>query len=155
MLLRAYCVEDAAATLAVFERAVRLTASADYGSRQVSAWLGADRDLVDWNTARLATTTQVAVIGERIAGFVDVNHDGYIDMLFVDPNRQRQGVASALLDWTEATATAIGASQLSAFVSITARPVFEAHGFVVHQERVPVVHGVPMKNFHMIRQLAG
>ena len=38
--------------------------------------------------------------------------------------------------------------------SITARPFFERHGFVVVSEQHPVIRGVPMRNYRMRKELA-
>jgi putative acetyltransferase len=70
-------------------------------------------------------------------------------MLFVDPDVARQGVASALLRWVRATAAELGAHELTTNASLTARHVFEAHGFVVVAEQHPVRHGVELTNFRM------
>lgn len=46
-----------------------------------------------------------------------------------------------------------GASRLCSNVSITARPLFERHGFRVDAEQRPVVDGVAMTNFRMSKVL--
>lgn len=96
----------------------------------------------------------VCVVEDAIAGFSDVSRTGYIDMMFVSPGYARRGLASALLAVLEAEAQAVGAVALSADVSLTARPFFERHGFVVKAEQHPLKAGVPMANFHMSRPLA-
>jgi putative acetyltransferase len=95
----------------------------------------------------------VAVIGDDIAGFSDVSADGYVDMMFVSPRFSRRGVARELLAFLEALARRNSAKRLSANVSITARPFFEAMGFHVDAERHPVTAGVSMTNFHMTKEI--
>lgn len=153
MELRAYTPEDAPATLDVFRRAVRVTAARDYTAEQLAAWAPDDLDPVAWATRRGAARTEVAVRDGAVVGFTDVDATGYVDMLFVDPGAARQGVALALLSWAVATAAAAGAVELTTHASLTARPFFEAHGFVVVAEQHPVRRGVALTNYRMRRPL--
>jgi len=132
---RAYAAGDAGATLAIFLRAVRETARAHYSAEQVAAWAADAGDLYSWAAARAAAHTQLAVIDGRVAGFTDLDDDGYIDMLFVDPDFGRQGIASALLASMIALARQRGLPAVTTFASLTSRPVFERHGFVITGER--------------------
>ena len=56
-------------------------------------------------------------------------------MLFVDPDFGRHGVASALLTSVVALARQRALPALTTFASLTSRPVFERHGFVITSER--------------------
>jgi putative acetyltransferase len=129
--LRAYAAGDAEATLSIFLRAVRETASAHYSADQVEAWAADSGDLDSWAVARAAAHTQLAIVDGHVAGFTDLDDDGYIDMLFVDPDFGRQGIASALLGSMIALARQRGLSAVTTFASLTSRPVFERHGFVI------------------------
>lgn len=149
MDLRPYRDDDAPATLDVFRRAITFLAGRDYTPEQVAAWASPDIDPVVWAERRAASRTRVAEVGGRVVGFTDVDEDGYVDMLFVDPDVARQGVGSALLRWARATAVELGAHELTTNASLTARPVFEAHGFVVVAEQHPVRRGVELTNFRM------
>lgn len=153
MLLRAYGMSDARGTLDVFTRAVRIAARRDYSQQQVDAWADVDRSLEQWHDAREGINTQVAEVAGQVVGFIDVSLDGYIDMLFVDPDHQRQGVASALLEWARASAREAGAEELHTNASITARPFFETHGFSVDEARMPIVRGVALRNYRMSARL--
>jgi putative acetyltransferase len=93
----------------------------------------------------------VAEVDERVVGFTDVDDHGYIDMLFVDPDAARQGVASALLAWVVATARDLDVTELTTHASLTARHFFETQGFKVVDERHPVFRGVTLTNFVMCR----
>lgn len=153
MLIRAYAELDAAATLDVFLRAIRTTASRDYTPEQIAVWAPGDIDITLWNTKRAQASTVVAVSGDRVVGFTDLDEDGYIDMLFVDPEFGRQGVASSLMAWVVETARDRGIAVLSTHGSVTARPFFEKHGFVVLEQRYPVRRGITLTNFAMRRDL--
>ena len=82
-----------------------------------------------------------------------VNSAGYIDMLFVAPRYQRHGVARQLIGRVEAHARRAQLIELTADVSITARPFFERHGFNVEAEQHPVSGGVPLTNYKMKKKL--
>lgn len=153
MILRAYDESDAEATLRVFLRAVRVTASKDYSPEQVAAWASDDIPLDVWAVKRLQTGTVVAVEGDKVLGFSDVDERGYVDMMFVDPAVTRRGVASALLDHVTRVARERGAVELTTYASLTARPFFAKHGFVVVEERHPVLRGVSLTNFSMRKPL--
>ncbi|KQR08658.1 hypothetical protein ASF78_19400 [Cellulomonas sp. Leaf334] len=152
-MLRDYDESDGPATLEVFRRAIRRTAARDYTPEQVAAWASDDIDPDGWAARRRSARTRVAEVDGRVAGFTDVDERGYVDMLFVDPAVARRGVATALLGWATATAQELGATELSTHASLTARPFFEAHGFVVVVEQQPVLRGVALTNFVMRRAL--
>ena len=152
--VRSYEHGDATGTLAVFLAAVTETASGDYTSKQIQAWADPDgRDLHCWDEAMAARKSFVAIISAQIAGFSDVSHDGYVDMMFVAPHFLRRGVARKLLAHGEELARNWDASELSADVSVTARPFFESQGFVVVAKQFPVKRGVTLTNFRMCKSL--
>jgi len=151
--LREYTAADAEATLAVFFRAIRETASADYSPEQVAAWAADDLDRDAWAASRAAAHTQLAVIDGRVAGFTDLDDNGYIDMMFVDPDFGRQGVATTLLAATMTLARQRGLVALTTYASLTAKPFFEQHGFLVTEERHFIHGGVETINFAMRRLL--
>jgi putative acetyltransferase len=155
VLIRPYAIGDAAQTLSTFLAAVTVTAAADYSPQQIAAWSAPDeRRLDEWNHGLAARGTIVALLDGELAGFSDVNAEGYIDMMFVGPRHGRRGVASALLAEVERRAAELGASQLSTNASITARPFFERHGFETVAEQHPVTRGVLMTNYAMRKSLA-
>lgn len=131
-----------------------MTAASDYAPAQLAAWARPEqRDPATWDLGMRRRNSFVAVVNDQIAGFSDVSVDGYIDMMFVSPRHGREGVATALLAKAEALARGNGAHQVSADVSITARPFFEHCGFVVEKEQHPITAGVRMTNFHMSKKL--
>ncbi|WP_241988786.1 GNAT family N-acetyltransferase [Cryobacterium sp. TMT1-2-2] len=154
--IRPYGHADAAGTLAIFLAAVTETAAADYSPEQIQAWARPeDRDLSTWHAAMQARNSYVATIDGAPAGFSDVNPAGYIDMLFVAPRHQRQGVARQLIGYVEAHARKAHMAALTADVSVTARPFFERYGFTVEAEQHPVKAGVQLTNYKMKKNLLG
>jgi putative acetyltransferase len=153
MRIRRYADGDAAATLAVYLRAVRGTASRDYSAEQIAAWAPDDLDLGRWAARRAAATTFVAVEGERVIGFADLVDEGHVDMTFVEPAFGDRGVATALLEAVVGAARSRAVRRLTVHASITARPFFERRGFAVDEERRVDLDGVALTNFAMSRAL--
>ncbi len=150
-VIRRYEAADLDAVIGVFLRSVREVASRDYDAAQIAAWAQVDRDV--WLRRRLDRPTWVALIDGLTAGFIDLQSDGHIDMLFVDPACQRRGVASALLDTVEHAARAQRLAVLDTDASITARPFFEKHGFQLVRAQVVALRGQHLTNFRMVKWL--
>jgi putative acetyltransferase len=153
MRIRPYVEDDGPATLDVFLRAVRGTASRDYTEEQVAAWAPDDMDLERWARRRASASTLVAVDGERVVGFADLVDDGHVDMTFVDPGFGRRGVATALLEAVVVTARSRRLDRLTVFASITARPFFERQGFVLDEQVQVELDGVMLTTNAMSREL--
>jgi putative acetyltransferase len=149
--LRRYVTGDLDAIIEVFQRAVREVASKDYNKAQISAWSAVDRDA--WEPHRLTRPTWVAVDGERVAGFSDLEPDGHLDMMFVHPDYQGIGVASLLLRQVEEAAIALGLKRIFTEASKTARPFFARRGFVIDGEQLVGKRGERMTNFRMHKLL--
>lgn len=155
IVLRPYRPADAGATLTIFTEAITQTAAAHYTREQTIAWARPGRrSLRDWDRGMRARSSVVAVAGVEVVGFSDVDHDGYIDMLFVSPRWLRRGVARTLLRFVEQQARSTDAAELTSDVSFTARPVFERSGFEVVAERRPIKDGVELTNYRMRKDLS-
>lgn len=151
--IRAYHSADAETTLRIFQEAIMVTAAGDYTREQLNAWARPDQlDVTQWDQSMLRRNSVVATLGNQVTGFSDVSKDGYIDMLYVSPDFARKGVARALMAFLEDQARNYSAQQLTANVSTTAGPFFEAVGFHVEAEQRPVVDGVTLTNFRMIKK---
>lgn len=154
--VRSYSSRDAQPTLNVFIQAVTATASAHYTPEQVAAWSGegdVSRTLEGWHRRRSERATIVATVDEEVAGFSDVDIEGFIGMLFVAPAYGRRGIATRLLDEIEQRARRVGADSVSVNASLVLRPLLERRGFVVDAELQPVIRGVALTSFRMVKQL--
>ena len=152
-MVREYVPSDLAAIISLFRRSVHEVASRDYSPAQVSAWAPESPDLTAW--ARRLETGGVFV-DERenqIRGFARVDDTGYLDLLYVHPEVQRQGVARALLEQVVSWVARRAIRCLHSEVSITARPFFESVGFRVVREQKVERRGVVFDNFSMERDM--
>lgn len=93
----------------------------------------------------------MAVIGEEILGFGELEASGHIDCFYCHRDHQGVGVGTALLAAIVAAAACLGVPKLFAEVSITARPFFERRGFRVVRELQTEVRGVTLVNYLMER----
>lgn len=95
----------------------------------------------------------VAELDGTLAGFVRVEENGFVDLLYVHPNYERGGVGRTLMQTAKSWAVNHGASRFEAEVSIAARVFFEAMGFVVEEEQTVERKGILLTNFHMTRNV--
>ena len=139
--IRDYQPGDFQQLCAIFIRAVTMTASQHYSPQQIAAWAQIDESR--WREKLVQSQVRVAVINAQLVGFITcIEH--YIDMLFVEPEYTRCGVASTLLK-----PFIKSESELTVDASITAKPFFERYGFqVVKQQRVEC-RGTWFTNFYM------
>lgn len=147
--LRGYVTEDLDAVIEVFQRAIREVASRDYDAAQIAAWSKVDKR--SWRPWRLTRPTWVAVLGEKIIGFSDLETDGHLDMMFVHPGHQRAGVASLLLSQVERAAREQGLERIFTEASITARPFFESRCFDLEAQQEVTKRGETFINYRMFK----
>jgi putative acetyltransferase len=151
--IREYRDSDCAALADIFQRAVREIARKDYSPVQVVAWAPEMRDIEAFAAGRTAKPTFVAEYDGQVAGFTDLDGDGHIDMFYVSPDCQRRGVASAMLRFLAERGHSERRKRLFGEVSITARPVFERHGFKVLAYQTVQTNGQALGNYRMEKLL--
>jgi GNAT superfamily N-acetyltransferase len=148
-VVREYKTADLNAVIALFGRSVREIASRDYTPAQISVWAPQAPDFSAWADRLSKGTVFVYEIDHEIVGFARAEGTGYLDLLYVHPEFQRQGIARALFKQVLAWASRQGIPRISSDVSITARPFFEHEGFHVVKPQVVERHGVSFHNFQM------
>jgi putative acetyltransferase len=150
-MVRKYRQNDLDAVVLLFQRSVRDVANRDYSPAQVSAWAPESPDLAAW--ARRLGTGGVFICERKdhIVGFARVDDTGCVDLLYVHPMVQRQGVAHELFNYVISWAVSRGIRSLNAEVSITARAFFESMGFRVVRQQLVERGCVSLPNFRMER----
>ena len=129
IVLRPYRPSDVDALIALFRDSVRRVALRDYTLEQLRAWAPDAIDREGWALRCAEHRSWVAEIDRRPVGFIELEADGHINMLYVDADHQRQGIGRALLERVEAAARQAGLVRLFAEASLTARGFFERHEF--------------------------
>ena len=133
----------------IFYRAVHQLACADYSKEQVEAWAPYPIDFDCWKLRCIEKQPFVAVKKNRVIGFIELDPDGHIDCVYVDPDHAGTGVMSALMRRVKQDAREAGVALLFAEVSLTARRFFETHGFAVVRANRVVRDRVSLENFIM------
>ena len=152
--IRALQRGDEAALWQIYYRAIHETASADYTPEQVNVWAPSGCDLPKWAALIQRLAPFVALRGEEIAGYADVQPSGYIDHFFVSPSFGRQGVGTVLMRRIHESALPQGRGHLFSNVSITARRFFEKWDFKVEQAQTVHIQGVVLDNFRLSKMLS-
>ncbi len=149
-MIRRYLPKDFKQVVELFCWSVREVARQDYSTEQIEAWAPALPDWKGWAERLQEDHVFVCDLDEKVIGFVKFDDTGYVDLLFVHPEFQRRGVAKGLMEMVIDRSTA---SELTADVSITARPFFKSLGFVEVQSQDARRAGVKLRNFKMKRSL--
>lgn len=153
MNIRRFNIGDEAALFKVFLSAVHEVASADYTAEQIQAWAPVDISPTLWADHMRTLRPFVADIDGDIAGYADVQPNGYIDHFFVSGSHARRGVGTRLMMRLHEEARLLGIGELTADVSKSAEPFFALHGFHVEELRYPVRRGVMIPNALMRKKL--
>jgi putative acetyltransferase len=154
MEIRRFKPGDEAALFRVFFTAIHRVAARDYSREQVDAWAPADFDMDLWASRVQEIRPFVAMLGNEIVGYADLQPDGYIDHFFVSGFHPRQGIGTRLMARIHDEAQSLGLMELTSDVSKTAEPFFAFHGFHVVARGFPVRRGVTLQNALMRKALA-
>ena len=151
MIVRRFEEDDLPGMVALFRDTIRRVNSQDYSLVQIDAWAPDEDDAIS-HASRLQrfknSVTFVVEIDGVLAGYANIEADGHVDHFFVSADHQGKGVGRSLM---KALEDEVPNQILYAEVSITARRFFEKMGFVVVEERHPVVRGVELTNYAMRR----
>ena len=151
--LRAYAPADAGTLAALYERSVRVGAAGAYSPAQLAAWAAGPEDVHDWAERLAGQITIVAEVGEAVAGFMTLGHDGHLDLAFVAPEAKGTGVAAALHDRILAEAAARGIARLTTEASHLARRFFLKQGWREIASQEVALRGQRLTNFAMEKTL--
>ena len=132
MVIRRYQPSDCGQMAELFYQTVHSVNAKDYTKEQLDVWATGKVDLTRWGQSFSAHYTVVAILDNMLAGFGDIDETGYLDRLYVHKDYQRRGIATAICDSLE---QAFEVEKVVSHVSITARPFFEARGYLVRKEQ--------------------
>lgn len=125
----------------IYFETVRKVNIRDYSLAQVEAWAPQQFDMSLW-TARLNTINPyIAYWNDEVAGFADLQSNGYIDMFFCRADLQGKGVGRALMSRLIQEGNNRSLTTLHSNVSITAKPFFERFGFTALNSQEVHVRG--------------
>ena len=152
--IRGYKREDAKALASIYYHTIHTINIRDYTETQVNVWAPeASKETAGWMKKWDKLVPFVALIDEKPVGFVELEPTGHIDCFYVHHEHQGQGVGSALMKFIFNEAKKRKMKELFAEVSITAKPFFESHGFMVVKPQTIVRQGVELCNFVMRKSM--
>ncbi|MFI3326752.1 MAG: GNAT family N-acetyltransferase [Clostridia bacterium] len=133
----------------LFYNTVHSVNSKDYSEDELNAWASGTINKTVWNNSFLEHNSIIATENELIVGFGDMSISGYLDRLYVHKDYQRQGIATDILNKLEKTLEKIGVTKFTTYASITAKPFFEAMGYVVIQKNIVIRNDIQLLNYKM------
>lgn len=126
----------------------------DYTDEETADWASCGDSTSHWKELVNSLYFIIATCPDgSLAGFAAIRADGYLHSMYVHKDRQRLGVASRLLDIMETHARLNGLTEITADVSITARPFFEKKGYTVKKEQKAKANRLYMTNYKMHKTL--
>lgn len=149
MAIREYQPLDGKELRELFYHTVHTVNAKDYTKEQLDVWAERQADLEQWNQSFQEHYSIVAVEGDVIAGFGDIDKNGYLDRLFVHADFLRKGIGTAICDRLEQKIK----GKILTHASITARPFFEERGYKVIKEQKVERSGVLLTNFVMEKEI--
>ena len=152
MPMRKWRPQDLDATIETFRRSVHELAANDYTPEELQAWAPEAADYSEWERRMDISQGWTFEINGKLGGFITTDAPGHIDLLYVHPDYQRMGVATALLELLVADAGTRGVTDLHTEASRTAKPFFEQAGFSLVRVQTVTRNGVALENFVMERK---
>ena len=129
------------AALAMCRFSILHQPNSPYNDEQRAAWASFDAE--DWARRLRNQRSWGAWHGDRLVGVASVEDQGpnmvWLDLLYVCPSRQRQGVGTAMLDALERPFASGTTVQLDASLSLV--PMLTRRGYCVLEQRNPSLRG--------------
>ena len=151
MKVRKFQKSDAHALWRLHFQTIREFCIKDYSLAQVEAWAPEEYLPDGWLNRLQAINPFVAIVNGEIAGYADLQDDGYIDHFYCSKQHIGKGVGGYLMRHILSTADLKNIEQLYSHVSITAKPFFEHFEFKVKKSQIVNVRGIDMQNYLMVR----
>jgi putative acetyltransferase len=136
----------------MFKKAVMNVSDRDYSLSQRRAWCS-NICQIKWHERLRHQHTFLTYFNQNLCGFITVASNGYIDLLYIDPELQRKGVGSALLSYADRFATENAISKLSINASVQSRNLCEKYGFTHLEQFVRLKDNEKLKSYRMVKKV--
>jgi putative acetyltransferase len=134
--IRNYLPEDVQDLANIYFNTVHRINIKDYTQEQVDVWAPKSRlEAEEWAKKFSKTNPIIALVGEKIVGFAELELTGYIDCFYCHHEWIGKGVGAALMKEVLRKAKSHNIDHIFSDVSITAKPFFEKQGFIVLAEQ--------------------
>lgn len=139
---------DAHALWTVHTRAIRISAASRHTEDELDAWvqrMQPESYVPLLRSRRMVVAEATGADGPRIVGYGQLHPDeAVVEAIYVDPDWERRGIATALMRLLEDDVRARGLPWLVSDASLNAVPFYLAMGFrqvaLDHHELAPGVH---------------
>ncbi|MGE5355761.1 MAG: GNAT family N-acetyltransferase [Deltaproteobacteria bacterium] len=125
----------------------------DYTIEEVNDWSSWHKDHDKWAQKILDQHFLLVREENKIVGFGSVSMEGYLDLLFVQKDFQRRGIATILINEIEAFTRSKNIDKLTSEVSITAAGFFLNSGFIIESRQKKKSRNLYLDNFMMSKKL--
>lgn len=132
---------------------IKSVCNKDYNDEQIAVWTSTVENTERWNNVLKNQLVLLAEKNNKIVGYGTLDNGNYIDFFYIHKDFQGQGIANNILSQIETQAKKIGNVNLTADVSITAKPFFEKKGFKVLEEQKNFRKGIELINYKMEKAL--
>ena len=123
-----------------------------YTERQRLAWAPEPRSGREWGDRLDSQAVFVAGSGDRLLGFMALDHD-YVDLAYIRPEARGSGMFRSLYQEIEMVANQNNVKRVWTHASLTARNAFAAVGFQVKANDTTWIDDVSFDRFEMERFL--
>ncbi len=151
--IRHYTPTDMPAVLHVFKRSIYKIGSRYYNHEQIDAWAAASLDLHAWEQRLNSGVVLVATFEKTVTGFIRFEPTGKIDLIYIHPNYEHQGIASALLHKIERLAEQQRIPRLFTLASEASKDFFTAKGYRFIGEQDVEKRGIKLRNHRMEKDI--
>lgn len=154
MNLRLARPADIPAISNLFKASIEVLAANDYTAEQIIVWTSEYDQTETWQTRLNHQYFLVAEsAAQTLAGIASLDATGYLDLLYVHPDFQRQGIATGLVAHLEQYAFGSDIAVIRTEASLTAKPFFESHGYRVVAPQQKNYQGITFATFTMQKLL--
>ncbi|ELC7452852.1 GNAT family N-acetyltransferase [Enterobacter hormaechei subsp. xiangfangensis] len=154
MKIRRFRNGDEISLFNVFYSSVHTIALHYYTQEQIDAWAPAEIEQEQWANHMRELCPFVVELDGEIAGYADLQPNGFIDHFYVSGTYSGQGVGTLLMNCIHEEARQHGTSELTSNVSKAAEAFFLRHGFHVVERGFPICRGITLENALMRKHLA-
>jgi putative acetyltransferase len=151
--IRPFKPSDTPELIQLFRDAVHTINIRHYALEQVAVWAPDDIDQDKWLKSLAENITLVAELDDKIVGFADMTHEGYLDRLYVHKDYQGRFISFRLFKHIEQAARELSLTKITTDCSITARVPAERMGFKVIKEQTVIREGIELINYVMEKEL--
>jgi putative acetyltransferase len=126
----------------------------EYSKEELDAWVPPNLDMPSFRSSLSRCYAIVALNDKKeIVGFMSTERDGYVNRLYTRHDYAKRGVATALLENTEAWAKKHSLNALSLEASKSAEGFYLKKGFVKTGELNSVKNGIKFTSAKMRKEL--